>query len=114
MKNKYFIEEKTKYKNVQVDFAKDGSKIASEANRWVETTTRNRIKNLLQADSLDARTALLLINALYFKGLWSDQFSTSRTKKQNFYSSAAKTAQVDMMTQKDDFNYAETPDVQVF
>jgi len=79
----------------------------------VKTTTRNRIKNLLKADSLDAQTALVLINALHFKGLWSDLFRSADTKKQNFYSTAAKTAQVDMMTQKDDFNYAETPDVQV-
>jgi len=62
-------------------FGENATEIAAEANQWVESVTRNRIKNLLQPNSLYAQTALLLINALYFKGLLLDKFSTGRTKK---------------------------------
>ena len=49
-----------------VDFA-DNEKAARTINDWVKSETREKITDLIQADSLDALTRLVLVNAVYFK-----------------------------------------------
>ncbi|XWS47514.1 hypothetical protein CRYUN_Cryun14cG0158900 [Craigia yunnanensis] len=67
----------------EVDFVNKAEEVVAEVNAWAETATRGLIKNLLTAEalkSINEKTALILANALYFKGTWAQLFDTSKTK----------------------------------
>jgi serpin B len=50
---------------------------------------------------------MLLINAIYFKGMWNSQFDKSQTTDETFHISASETKQVPMMKQKAKFRYCQ-------
>lgn len=79
-----------------LDFAQAESS-AHIINHWVQKQTNNLIKNLISQDQINADTRLLLINAIYFKGLWANQFDASRTAKQPFFTNESTSVDVDMM-----------------
>lgn len=83
----------------------DAVPTAAKINSWVEDKTNSKIKDLIKADSLDADTRLVLVNAIYFKGNWAHQFKKDRTKKEPFWTSEDKSVDVDMMHLKEDFKY---------
>ena len=59
---------------VPLDFS-DG-KAASQINEWVGNQTNGKIKDVVSED-LDTNTALVLVNAIYFKGEWKRKFNDS-------------------------------------
>jgi len=50
---------------------------------------------------------MYLINAIYFKGIWSSEFNSKDTSEKDFVTSGGKTNKVDMMRQEQTFNYYE-------
>nr|ADT63775.1 serpin [Helicoverpa armigera] len=93
-----------------VDFAKN-TEAAKEINTWVEEATNKRIKDLVSADSLNADTAVVLVNAIYFKGKWVSQFSKEDTKDRDFSVSKDKTISLPTMQQSAYFNYGESQEL---
>lgn len=89
-----------------VHFA-DATATAAAINSWVEAETDNKIRGLIASNSLDANTALVLVNALYFKAKWLHQFNNHSTTKRDFHVSAARKLEVDMMKQTDTFLYGD-------
>jgi serpin B len=75
-------------------------------NEWVEKKTQEKIKNLIQLGILDELTHLVIVNAIYFKGNWGNQFDASKTQDAPFHITADLTVQVPMMMQKHAFRYA--------
>jgi len=69
-------------------------------NSWVGEKTRQKIKELVSTDSINTDTKMVLVNALYFKGLWANQFDKEVTVKDTFYVDDTKTVEVDFMVQK--------------
>jgi serpin B len=69
----------------RVDFAgnPDGSRAA--INGWVLEKTEQRIDELLPVGSINTDTAFVLVNAIYFKASWLDEFDPSRTEPQVFH-----------------------------
>lgn len=63
-------------------------------NKWAEQHTNGLIKNFL---SEEPRKVLSIMNALYFKGQWSDKFSKSDTRKAAFHNADGRNPQVSMM-----------------
>jgi len=85
----------------------------SQINGWTEEHTKEKIKNLLPAGSLDAHTRLVLTSAIYFYGKWQNPFLTSRTQPAPFTLPTGATTQVNFMKQISHFGYAETPSAQI-
>ncbi|CAM6031957.1 unnamed protein product, partial [Sphagnum compactum] len=75
-------------------------------NAWIEEKTRQLIKDLLPAGSIDSETQFAIANAAYFKGSWEDKFDKDQTVKKNFYETPNKIVQVDMMSKKSYFQYS--------
>ena len=78
-----------------------------EINRWVESQTNDKIKNLIPSGAIDALTRLVLTNAVYFKGDWVKQFDVKNTREQDFTVSAERKVKTPLMQQKAAFGYAE-------
>ncbi|XP_041665078.1 leukocyte elastase inhibitor-like isoform X2 [Cheilinus undulatus] len=57
-----------------VDFITGFEAARLNINNWVEGKTQGKIKDLLAQGVVDSLTRLVLVNAIYFKGKWSEQF----------------------------------------
>ncbi|XP_028040587.1 antichymotrypsin-2 isoform X4 [Bombyx mandarina] len=90
-----------------IDFSKN-TVAAKSINDWVEENTNNRIKDLVNPDSLSSATAAVLVNAIYFKGAWSSKFDERLTSDRDFYVSKDKTIKVPMMYKRGDYKYGES------
>uniref|UniRef100_A0A914VJC2 Serpin domain-containing protein n=2 Tax=Plectus sambesii TaxID=2011161 RepID=A0A914VJC2_9BILA len=96
-----------------VDFKSEAESARNEINGWVAETTKQRIKDLLAPDVLNSDTRLVLVNAIYFKGEWAEQFKDYQTNKATFYAASNKESKVDMMHMTERFKYSDQPDCQV-
>ncbi|CAM0875896.1 unnamed protein product [Alopecurus aequalis] len=56
-----------------------------QVNAWVEKRTSGLIKEIIPEGSVDSSTRLVLGNALYFKGAWTEEFDASETKDGEFH-----------------------------
>ncbi len=82
-------------------------------NKWAEEKTQGKIKNVIESGVLNDLTRLILVNAIYFKGNWDNQFEPEQTKEKPFFVSSKESVQVPMMTQKHTFRYAELDNLQI-
>ena len=97
----------TKYYRVapkQVDFGGDPEGAKTTINTFVADVTQNMIPNLL--DSVATDTKAIIVNAVYFKGVWKNQFKEKKTKEMDFHVDANTKVKVQMMHQKKSFRYA--------
>ncbi|NXM48585.1 SPB6 protein, partial [Gymnorhina tibicen] len=68
----------------QTDFLHAWEDSRRQINGWVEERTEGKIRNLLAEGTLDSLTRLVLVNAIYFKGNWENQFNKERTTERPF------------------------------
>lgn len=80
-----------------VDYQTDPDGARKDVNYWVEEKTKQKIKNLIAEKVFNARTRLTLVNAIYFKGFWQNQFDEVATFKQRFVVSESEKTEVQMM-----------------
>ena len=89
-----------------MDFIKNHDGERQDINRWVEKQTQKRIRDLIPEGGLSADTRLVLVNALYFKAAWSDDFNVQATAPKPFHVNGAKsTAEVPTMSQQKHMRY---------
>lgn len=96
-----------------VDFQNHSEKVRQQVNAWVEEATASKIKDLLPGGSVDSSTNLILVNAIYFKGLWNSQFDPKSTHRSDFHLTAKTKKEVDMMYQKNDYKMGRCGDLGV-
>ncbi|HEY5505792.1 MAG TPA: serpin family protein, partial [Sedimentisphaerales bacterium] len=97
----------------QVDFSTQTEPARKTINAWVESKTRDKIKELIKPGMLDSMTRLVLTNAIYFKGKWESPFKPERTEDSPFVLPDGQKVNVLMMNQTGKFDYMETNDIQV-
>ncbi len=93
-----------------VDFSVDGF---DPINEWVSDKTEGRIEEILSSDSVDPNTMLVIINAIYFKGSWAEQFDKDKTMMSDFYVDEETTVQVPTMELTAHLNLARNDQVQI-
>lgn len=79
-------------------------------NAWVSEKTHGKIPTILTEDNREFVTAL--VNAVYFKAAWENEFNEERTDKADFTNADGTTGTVDMMHQTDGFDYYATPGIE--
>lgn len=102
-----FIQRSREYFNAEVeslDFKDPGA--ADRINGWVREQTREAIKDIVEPP-IDPDTILFLINAIYFKGLWTEQFDPGLTGNLPFYLADGSEVKHPIMMQTNDFRYLE-------
>jgi serpin B len=72
-----------------------------QINGWVKKKTEGKIEKILE--ELSPNSMFVLLNAVYFKGTWANQFEKSVTRDAPFTLSPDKKVTVPFMYQKKDF-----------
>ncbi len=67
------------------DFAADPEAARLDINAWVSDATRERIPNLIPEGVIDAATAMVLVNAIFFKASWATAFEVESTSDADFH-----------------------------
>lgn len=78
---------------------------AAVVNGWVAEHTRGKISKIVE--QLDRDTLLLLVNAIYFKGSWTEPFSRQLTHEAPFNCGDGRQIQHPLMAQRGRFRYYE-------
>ncbi|XP_068956318.1 serpin B10 [Petaurus breviceps papuanus] len=98
-----YMEKMKKYFGAEpqsVNFLETADQIRTKINSWVENETEGKIMKLLPGDSIDSMTRLVLVNAMYFKGKWKEQFKPEDTTEKPFRVNQTTTKTVKMMSMK--------------
>lgn len=94
-----------------VDFLHASEDARKEINQWVKGQTEGKIPELLSVGVVDSMTKLVLVNAIYFKGMWEEKFMTEDTTDAPFRLSKKDTKTVKMMYQKKKFPFGYISDL---
>jgi len=74
-------------------------------NAWVNEKTKGKISHIV--DVLSALTALVAVNAIYFKGRWTRPFERESTRDGLFTTTTGEKKQLPMMLQSGRYSYHE-------
>jgi len=89
----------------KLDFSQP-EQAAATINAWVAEQTADKIKDLLTPGNVQ-RASLVLVNAVYFKGVWQAQFDSAKTKDGPFSLPNAKKKTVPLMRRSGKYSYYE-------
>ena len=79
-------------------------------NSWVKAKTGGKIPSIVE--SIDPDDVLFLVNAVYFKGTWTDAFDKRLTREGDFHLGAGDATRTMMMSRQSKFHYFEDPGLQ--
>ncbi|MDZ7798090.1 MAG: serpin family protein [Patescibacteria group bacterium] len=82
-----------------------------EINNWVKENTKDKIESIVN-DPISSDVIMYLINATYFKGIWTKEFKPENTQERPFYNGDNTEEQHDFMYQREDYAYLENNDFQ--
>ncbi|XP_072275824.1 antithrombin-III isoform X2 [Pyxicephalus adspersus] len=75
-------------------------------NNWISNKTEKRITNVIPEGAITEDTILVLVNAIYFKGLWKLKFDSRNTFMEQFQvPEMTEACEVPMMYQEDKFRH---------
>ena len=84
----------------------DGSRVI--INDWVEETTEDRIQDLIPEGAITVDTRLTLVNAIWFKANWAEQFDPAVTAPGTFMLLDGSEVEVPLMNASLRIDYART------
>ena len=93
-----------------VDFMGGG---AGRINDWASEKTHEKIKKVLSPGDVNSLTAMVITNAIYFKGTWVTQFTEEDTAEADFWKDSSNSIQTDFMNVLGTFNYTAADGVNV-
>jgi serpin B len=98
----------------KLDFREQMEESRRKINRWVSEKTQNKIPELFKPNTLSGNVAMVLANALYFKGQWRYGFPEEQTKPGTFYrfGRQSETQTVNFMKMSAWFGYASDDTVE--
>ncbi|CAF3819292.1 unnamed protein product [Rotaria sp. Silwood1] len=90
------------------DFENNSAYAIQTINAWIEEQTYGLIQNLLSINDASQYTRLIIVNCIYFRGTWVQQFDEYFTNQYaDFYEVNGHVSKIQLMYQKENFNYAE-------
>ena len=95
-----------------VDFT-DPKDSVDRINTWAANNTNNKINEIITEGNVGPLTAMVINNAIYFKGTWLTQFLPEDTKESDFWLSETNNVQTNFMNMQDYFNYTKSDGAQV-
>uniref|UniRef100_A0A8D1WA15 Serpin domain-containing protein n=1 Tax=Sus scrofa TaxID=9823 RepID=A0A8D1WA15_PIG len=95
----------------QLSFASAAEASRKQINAWVSKKTEGKIPEVLPRNSIDEQTRLVLVNAVYFKGRWDQQFDKKYTREMPFRVNQKEQRPVQMMFQEATFRLGRVEEV---
>lgn len=95
-----------------VDFKHNFEPVRIQINKWVEAETNDKIKNILPKKSIDSLTKMVLVNTIYMKANWLNDFTEHATSDQPFTLLDGTTTSVPTMRQTAYFASVKSDDYQ--
>ncbi|MDR1515082.1 MAG: serpin family protein [Synergistaceae bacterium] len=95
-----------------VDFQKQPEHSRVTINDWVAERTKGKITDILPPNSVGPDSRLVLVNALYFKAAWADEFQKAATSEKEFFISGSERVMTPMMHSIRSAEYFETDTLQ--
>ena len=95
-----------------VDFT-DESDAVPRINAWASENTNKKIEEVISQGDVNDLTAMVITNAIYFKGTWITQFSEGDTREDEFTREDGSTMLADFMEVTADFDHAAHDGYQV-
>ncbi|XP_040075471.1 intracellular coagulation inhibitor 3-like [Ixodes scapularis] len=89
-----------------VDGGAEKSDMESEVNEWVKNKTRGKILGF----KIPADVVMVILNAIYFKGLWETPFNPNNTSPLPFYNKGSQEIEVETMTRLDNVPFTFEPE----
>ncbi|MEI6604070.1 MAG: serpin family protein [Verrucomicrobiota bacterium] len=96
-----------------MDFITKAPQERLKINGWVEDQTHQRIRDLIPQDGLTRDTRLVLVNAIYMKAPWAEQFEVAATQPQPFEVKGRESVKVPTMRRTGHMGYAKRDGYQV-
>ncbi len=84
---------------------------ASKINGWVNDKTQGKIPSIIRDDSADFWA--MLVNAVYFKGRWQNEFNKGATQEDIFFSKDGTEAKADFMHRRAWMSYSDVNGVEI-
>lgn len=78
-------------------------------NGWVSDRTEGLIRDLVTEDVITGRTVMMLANAIYFHGIWTEPFEQSETRDAPFHREDGTDVTVPMMGKREALPHKTTP-----
>ncbi|XP_075383787.1 antithrombin-III, partial [Tenrec ecaudatus] len=88
-----------------LDFKQNAEQSRVTINNWIANQTEGRITDVIPPDTINELTVLVLVNTIYFKGLWKSKFSPENTRKELFYMANGESSSVPLMYQEGKFRF---------
>lgn len=89
----------------ELDFVGAAEPARVTINVWVSRETRGKIRDLVPAGAIDARTRAVLANALYLRAAWAGAFKPHNTKNELFWIGGKTRTDVPTMLQQRHYGY---------
>ena len=88
----------------------DVLKDVDQINQWCSEATHEKIPKIV--DKIKPNDKMILINAIYFKGKWQEQFDPTITFLDTFYDSNNNISKIMFMNSTKKYDYFENKDMQ--
>ena len=82
-------------------------------NDWATEKTNAKITEVITKKDVNGQTAMVINNAIYFKGTWLAQFPEEDTRESEFHTNATDSVNADFMNIRGGFNYTHSDGAQV-
>ena len=108
-----FKQKSVRYFSAELFEGKDFSldKTREEMNAWCAEKTKGLIQNMFETNPAEA--IAILINALYFKGGWTDPMERDDTKRNFYHSNGTASEETEWITHTSSFPYFESESASV-
>ena len=96
----------------KVDFLDEDDGV-KKINQWASDNTNGKIDKVITTASVNPLTAMIINNAIYFKGTWATQFPEENTAESTFWKNSEDSVDTDFMRMLGVFNYTKSDDAQI-
>ncbi len=87
-----------------LDFSKPTA--ADQINEWISNATKKKIEKMVDSP-IPPSVVMYLINAIYFRGDWTEQFDRESTFNTQFYSGDGRISEIMMMSRNGKVEYGQ-------